>query len=164
MSASCILLASHGTTGARAAEARALAEAQRTGAVVMHLLVVPSFWADIRGDDWLNGGPARDAFSTYVEDLLASEVEQEISRLGKAARATGITLHSHVRRGQPTQCLLDFAEDCLPQLVIIGTPRRKGEPGYRSRMTLEKLARGLNAPLLVVPRQVEQPENDSPHE
>ncbi len=149
---SCILLASHGTPGARVAEARALKMAREEGAIVMHLLVVPEFWDGIRGDDWLNGGPARDAFGSYVEELLTREVEQEINRVGKAAHAAGVRLHSHVRRGKPAECLLAFAADCEPGLVVIGAPRPRSERGYRSRMALEPLARGLRAPLLVVPR------------
>jgi hypothetical protein len=35
---------------------------------------------------------------------------------------------------------------------VIGPPRPKGTPGYRSRMDLEKLARGLRVPLLVAAR------------
>ncbi len=153
MTKGCILLASHGTPGARAAERHALAEAAASGRPILHLLVVPGFWAGMRGDDWLNSPGARNAFGNYVEDLLSREVEQEVNRLGRAARAAGVALHSRLRQGDPARELLAVAAECAPALVVIGSPRRKGESGYRCRLKIEPLLRHLPAPLLIVPRE-----------
>jgi hypothetical protein len=51
--ARAILLASHGTPGARAAEAAAFDLCAQEGRV-HHLVVVPDFWKGMLGDDWLN--------------------------------------------------------------------------------------------------------------
>jgi nucleotide-binding universal stress UspA family protein len=53
--------------------------------------------------------------------------------------------------GAPAPCLVAFCREIAPELVVIGAPRPKGETGLRSRMAMEVLARGLAAPMLVVP-------------
>ena len=60
-----VLLASHGTDGAKAAEKMALQVCEK-GARLHHLLVVPSFWKGMTGDDWLNNGSTRDNFRRYL--------------------------------------------------------------------------------------------------
>ncbi len=147
-----IILASHGTPGARAAEAAALAEAARLGADIAHLYVVPDFWRGMRGDDWLNNTITQQAFGGYIESELAREARAEISRLAQAARDAGVKLASRAMFGSPADCLLRFATEEAAGLVIIGAPRRKGETGYSSRMKLEPLVRGLAMRLMIVPR------------
>ncbi len=53
MTTNNILLASHGTEGAIAAEKMALSLCEK-GARLHHLLVVPTLWEGMTGDDWLN--------------------------------------------------------------------------------------------------------------
>ncbi|HDZ79452.1 MAG TPA: universal stress protein, partial [Gammaproteobacteria bacterium] len=48
-----VLLASHGTVGAQAAEQMAIRMCS-SGAKLHHLIVVPSLWKGMTGDDWLN--------------------------------------------------------------------------------------------------------------
>lgn len=148
-----ILLASHGTPGARIAEELALEKAARAGAEMVHLYVVPDFWAGMKGDDWLNSPPARNAFGDYLEQELAREAETVINRINQVAQEMGVRLTTHVLNGKPADCLLRLAADCAPDLVIIGAPRKKGEPGYSSRMKLKPLLQSLGCPLLIVPRQ-----------
>jgi hypothetical protein len=57
-----------------------------------------------------------------------------------------------MRQGDPTQCLLETAVQEAVSMVVIGPPRPKGAPGYRSRMDIAKLARGLHVPLLMAAR------------
>ncbi len=57
-----------------------------------------------------------------------------------------------MRLGEPADVVLAVAAESGTDLVVIGPPRRKGEEGLRSRMDLEKLARGLKCPLLIAPR------------
>lgn len=51
--AQVILLASHGTPGARAAE-RAAFDLCAADGRLCHLVIVPDFWKGMLGDDWLN--------------------------------------------------------------------------------------------------------------
>ncbi len=148
-----ILLASHGTPGARAAERAALEMAAAEGGEIVHLYVVPEFWRGMRGDDWLNNAATQETFGNYVEGELAREARNEVERLKADARSAGVPLSSRAMFGAPADCLLKAAREEKPGLVIIGMPRPKGESGYSSRMKLDPLVRGLEVRLLIVPRE-----------
>ena len=145
-----VLIASHGTPGARAAERVAL-ELAAPGATIFHLVVVPDFWRGMMGDDWLNNASTRAAYGRHVEGELAREIEEHRAALEREVRAGGRRYEMKVVLGQPDAALLDYAATLQPDIVVIGAPRPKGAPGLRSRMRVDKLAGALGAPLLVVP-------------
>ena len=145
-----ILLASHGTVGAGAADTAALALAT-PGVTLFHLTVVPDFWRGMMGDDWLNNVATRDAYCKHVESQLAAEINRHQQSLQTRVGAVGARYSSRVVIGKPADCLLAFATEIEPEIVVIGSPRPRGKPGLRSRMQMERLVSGLKAPLLVVP-------------
>jgi hypothetical protein len=146
-----ILLASHGTAGARAAERAALALCAR-GARLSQLVVVPEFWKGMMGDDWLNNASTRDAYGRHVERQIEAEIAAEVERVRAQAAQLGLRFQSRTVLGKPAECLLACCLELMPELVVIGSPRPKGESGLNSRMQLDTLVRGLAAPLLVIPR------------
>lgn len=146
-----VLLASHGTPGAQAAEHLAM-DLCGPGAVLHHLVVVPDLWRGMMGDDWLNSGRVRVDFGEYLEGELSREVRDHQERLAAAAAERGLDYRPDVRQGNPAECLLTYAREVDCELVVIGAPREKGTPGLRSRLDLETLIRGLRLPLLVAPR------------
>lgn len=148
-----LLLAHHGTHGARLAEALALRIATPQHTRILHLYVVPDFWAGMQGDDWLNNAWTRDAFATHVEHELAKEASEHMRAVAAACAARGVECESLLRVGDPAQCVVALARELAADLVVIGPPREKGAPGYRSRMALETLVRELRVPLLVAGRQ-----------
>ncbi len=146
-----LILASHGTPGAKAAEEVAVELCVATGASLHHLLVVPDFWKGMMGDDWLNNAVTQARYGDYVESQLAGEAADEVQRLAARAKGSGIRYSDEVRLGKPAVCLLAACERDGHDLAVIGSPRPKGSPGFRSRMDLELLARSLPAPLITVP-------------
>lgn len=150
MHATTILLASHGTEGARAAERAALALLV-PGGILHHLEVVPDFWRGMMGDDWLNNAVTRIRFGDYVESELAREVAENAERVGQAAMVNGIEYRHHAVVGKPAESLLDLAARGGFAQAVIGSPRPKGTPGYNSRMAVEILVKALRIPLLIVP-------------
>ena len=145
-----VLVGSHGTPGARAAE-RAALEWCRAGGRLSHLIVVPDLWRGMLGDDWLNNAATRDVYGRYVENQLQREVQSHIDHLRPQAAARGIGYEFRVMLGKPAGCLLAFSREAAPDLIVIGAPRPKGVSGLRSRMHTEQLAGALAMPLLVVP-------------
>ncbi len=146
-----IILASHGTDGARAAEQAAIDFCVEKGASLHQLLVVPDFWKGMMGDDWLNNAVTQIRFGDYVESQLARDAAVELERMTQACDEAGISYSNAVRLGKPAICLIDSAGLDDFGLAVIGSPRPKGVEGYRSRMDLELLARSLTIPLMVVP-------------
>lgn len=148
-----IVLASHGTQGARVAEDAAFEMASHEEADIMHLYVVPDFWQGMRGDDWLNNTITQKRFGEYLENELAREAAEEITRLDKKANTLKVKIKHRAMFGKPADCLIRVCKEEGGDLAIIGTPRKKGEAGYNSRMKLEQLARSLTARLMIVPRK-----------
>lgn len=146
-----IVLASHGTPGARAAERTAFELARNQGAAIAHLYVVPEFWAGMRGDDWLNNAVTQATFGDYLENELAAEASEEIQRLRRQAESLEIPFTSRAMFGEPTHCLQRMCETEQPDLAVMGTPRPRGISGYRSRIKLDRLMQELPVPLMIVP-------------
>ena len=151
MEIKALILASHGTPGATAAEDVALEMCRETGAALHHLLVVPDFWKGMMGDDWLNNAVTQARYGHYVESELAREAAAEARRLAGKAEATGVSCSDEIRLGKPAPCLIAACERATYDLAVIGSPRPKGSPGLRSRMDPELLVRALRTRLMIVP-------------
>ncbi len=143
-------LASHGTPGARAAESLAFA-CCAPGATLHHLFVVPELWNGMMGDDWLNNVRTRIRFGRYLEDQLEGEIDDNLRRLAQRAAELGVNYLPEVRQGEPTECLIAWRAEHPGEVLVIGSPRPKGEEGLRSRLRLDTLLRALTVPLLVAP-------------
>lgn len=145
-----ILLASHGTEGAIAAEDMALRICAAAGHID-HLVVVPEFWRNMTGDDWLNNGATRDRFRDYLDDALRQDIDQQCQRVSQKASDRGLTCQHVVLLGEPEESLLHQARTHTYDLIVIGSPRPGGKPGLRSTMLTKKLAHVLETALLIVP-------------
>ena len=146
-----VLLASHGTEGAMAAEQMAIKTCCAQGSHLHHLIVVPTLWEGMTGDDWLNNGSTRDTFRRYLESELGKEVDEHIARVKQLAEEEGLQYTKDIVLGEPDECLLKATETQEFDLVIMGSQRPKGEPGLRSRMMTKTVTRKLNTPVLIVP-------------
>ena len=145
-----VLLASHGTEGAQAAEQMAFQLCDK-GSTIHQLVVVPDLWKGMTGDDWLNNGSTRDRFRRYVESTLGGEVEEHLERMRESAASRDIEYTSEVVVGKPDECLIASSHKKEYDLVVMGSPRPKGKSGLRSRMKTEPLTKALSTPLLIVP-------------
>lgn len=146
-----ILLASHGTEGAMAAEQAAIKVCCEQGAHLHHLIVVPTLWQGMTGDDWLNNGSTRDTFRRYLESEIGKEVDEHIARVKQMAEEQGLKYSKKIVLGEPDECLLSASEQEQYDLVVMGSPRPRGKPGLRSRMMTKPLTRALKTPVLMVP-------------
>ena len=146
-----LLLCHHGTPGARAAETLAYEFAVPGATTIVHCLVVPELWAGMQGDDWLNNASTRDAFGDYVENMLENDAKRELAAVASGCEERGLAYESVMRYGNPAGTVLAVAGEVAADLVVIGSPRKKGEEGLNSRMELEKLVHGLKCPLLIAP-------------
>ena len=145
-----VLLASHGTEGARAAERMAF-EICEKGTRLHHLVVVPTLWQGMTGDDWLNNGGIRNKFRRYLENEIGREIETHCDKLSVEASAHELSYSKEIRVGEPDEVLINATRDSEYDLIIIGSPRPKGKTGLRSRMHTKPLTKSLTVPILIVP-------------
>lgn len=149
-SANNILLASHGTEGAQAAEQAAIKLCKK-GGHLHHLIVVPkALWQGMTGDDWLTNGSTRNEFRRYLEDQLSQEVKEHQDRVFEAATASELTYTTEVILGEPEEELISVSQKEAYDILVMGSARPKGKSGLRSRM-LTKSTRKLPIPMMIVP-------------
>src|SRR3970040_1237108 len=117
-----ILLASHGTDGARAAEKVALALCP-PGGTLHHLIIVPDFWKGMMGDDWLNNASTREVYGKYVETQLEDEIHAHLRRMYKPSARRKIRYDYEVVQGKPTECLMARVAKGPVDVVVLGSPR-----------------------------------------
>jgi nucleotide-binding universal stress UspA family protein len=146
-----ILLASHGTTGARAADQAALELCREPGAALFHLTVVPDLWLGMMGDDWLNNAATRDTYCKHIESQLNQDIDAHRESLEPQLAARGASYHAEVTIGSPTECLLQYAATVNPDLIVLGSRRPRGVPGLQSRIKVDRLLDRLPASVLVIP-------------
>jgi len=145
-----LLCASHGSTGAKAAENLAL-ELCKGGGELHHLFVVPDFWRGMRGDDWLNNAATQDRYGKYVERQLATEADEVIKHLKQACQKADIKYTHDVQVGKPADCLLKASQTREFDLIVIGSPRPKNAAGLRSKINLTRLLPMLKVPIIIAP-------------
>lgn len=145
-----VLLASHGTEGAKAAEQMAFEMCEK-GTKLHHLIVVDTLWQGMTGDDWLNNGGVRDKFRRYLEKELGDEIDAHCEKVNVEANARELNYTKEIRVGEPDECLIEASKDSEYDLIIMGSPRPKGKSGLRSKMQTKKLTKSLSVPLLMVP-------------
>lgn len=145
-----LLLASHGTEGAQAAEQMVLQLCQH-GGKIHQIVVVPDLWKGMTGDDWLNNGSTRNSFRRYLEGELEKEIREHVDRMRDMTTTQDIGYSAEVVVGKPSECLIEASSKEDFDLVVMGSPRPKNKRGLRSRMATEPLVRALSAPLLIVP-------------
>src|SRR5262245_23536784 len=120
MRARAILLASHNTPGAHAAERAAFDLCAPEGRL-HHLVVVPDFWRGMLGDDWLNNGTVQIRFGRYVESQLEREIAEHSVRVEAEAKRRGIGYSCEVRLGRPAESLIAVAAAGEYDLVVVGS-------------------------------------------
>ncbi len=145
-----ILLASHGTEGAIAAERVAMSMCGK-GGKIHHLIVVPALWHGMTGDDWLNNGSTRDTFRRYLENELGREIDEHCERVSNKASINSLVYSNEIVLGEPENMLVNVSEKESFDVIVMGSPRPKAKKGLRSRMLTEGLVRSVTTPLLIVP-------------
>ena len=145
-----ILLASHGSEGAMAAESVSLELCDKE-ATIKHLIVVPELWKGMMGDDWLNNGVSRDRFGRYVESELGREVDEHCERIRRQVETHQYRYSNEIVLGEPDKCLVNACAAANYDVVVMGSPRPKGKSGLRSQMLTDYAIKSVVAPLFIVP-------------
>ncbi len=146
-----ILLASHNTIGAKAADKLAFKLAKDYDASINHLIIVPEFWQWMMGDDWLNNSNTQKEYGDYVESELEREIVMHIEHLQALSNTKKIPYSYKLSKGVPDQELINESENNDYDLIVIGSPRPKGVDGLNSKLLTKSLPIQLSTPLLIVP-------------
>ncbi len=141
------LLASHGSCGGVAAENVAI-ESCRAGDQLDHLYVIPGWWADMTGDDWLNNGSTRNAYRNYLESELYHESERVIERIKNKCKQKNICYRLKLVVGDSAKTLMSLGREY--EKVYIGSRRPNGSKGINDRMLTKYALKKLQDQLEII--------------
>ena len=142
-----ILVATHGTEGAKKAELYACKLARVFGAELHVLYVIHSGWSSLVGMEWLHSSNTRMDFFRYAEsqfNLRAKEVLEAFTDI-----ATDIKITTSVKVGEPTEIILEEARVHHSDLIVIGCASRVRSEEYKARISMKKLLRFAPCPVLL---------------
>ncbi len=149
-----ILLATHGTVGARSAEEFAVRLAAEHGASLCYLHVINEDWKWMTGDDWLNTSASRNQFARHVENELYSEAQIILDRVSRKAEEKSLSFTSKTEVGNPASIILKTAAEIGADLIVMGARQDKQARGFKSRIPWDKVMNEPYVPILVVPTTV----------
>lgn len=142
-----ILLATHGTEGAKEAEGYAIELAKTFNSELHALYVIHKGWGSLIGIEWLHPSHTRMDFYKYTETELfrrAKEVLQDFQ-----SRSTGIEVVPSVIVGDPVEIIANEAKNKEVDLVIIGDKSNDRSEEYKARISLKKLLKLAPCPVFV---------------
>jgi len=144
-----ILLATHGTPGARKAEALAREWADKYGAKVTILSIINEAWGDMTCDDWLNTSTTRNNFGSYVAGEIAKEIDGVWTRIREDF--DGVEIDFLSKGGKLEDVLAEAAEKVNPDVAVMGAWQKNQAPGFRDRLENKHLHPQMPCPLVVAP-------------
>ncbi len=153
-----VLLCTHGTQGARKAEAFIFKQlAADPDLKVSVLTVLDEDWRLMTGDDWLNSSKTHTTFLDHVETQVSEEIAEEWQRMKNSYPAASHAAFLQ-RTGSIEETITGVAKELGCDLIAIG-PYRKSkrffstrmEKGLRARMENKTLHPRLPCPLLIAP-------------
>ena len=145
-----ILLSTDGTVASERAEAHALDLAATHDAVLHALYVVDEdVVTAYSGDEYVDEaeGP---------EHGLEEHGEETLSALRSRASEAGVDVETAMQHGRPAETIVDHADDCDADLLVLGTKRRPDE--YRALLgsVTDRVLRLTTRPGIVVKTEVSE--------
>ena len=147
-----ILLCTHGTPGARQAEALVFETLlpMFPDAKITVLTVFNQDWDLMTGDDWLNTSTTRNTFRSHVETQLARETEAHWETIRERYPVASQHRFMHVF-GPVEETLAEVARKRNCDLVVMGAWQKKMAKGFKHRIKPDKLHPAMAVPMMIAP-------------
>jgi nucleotide-binding universal stress UspA family protein len=133
-----ILFPTDGSDGAATALDHALDLAAVHDAAIHVLFVVDTTYL---------GGGAADA--TTVESLHTAG-DRAVEEAAERVRERGLDVTTETRRGEPYRTILDYADEAVVDVIVMGTHGRRGLDRYLLGSVTEKVVRAATVPVLTI--------------
>lgn len=142
-----ILVATHGTAGARLAEEYGIKLARALDAELHALYVIHKGWGSIAGIEWLHASHVRMEFYHYAEAQFRRRAQEVLDAF--IARAHALSTMTYVTVGEPGESMAETATAIGADLLIIGPTARVRSEEYQARVSLKKLLKHAPCPVLI---------------
>lgn len=150
-----ILVATHGTEGARKGEALSIGLAKAFDSHLHGLYVIHKGWGSLVGIEWLHSSERRMDFYRYAESEFYRRAEEVMESF--KAKAEGLTVLTEIAVGEPAEVIARVAREMSADLIVIGDRSSVRSEEYQARVSLRKLMKLASCPVLVanaVPEEV----------
>ncbi len=153
-----ILLCTHGTDGAKKAEAFVFEKLKADPKLnITVLTVLDEDWRQMTGDDWLNSSKTHTTFLDHVEAQMNEEIAEEWQRI-TAAYPIAEQAKFIQRTGNIAEAICQTAKELACDLIVIG-PWQKSKKfsihstrvGLKATLKNKELHPLLPCPLLIAP-------------
>lgn len=100
--------------------------------------------------------PSGSGWELYVRDAgairerLDEDARAAMTRVLTPLLASGLPVISELRHGSPTEAILEAAEDCAADLIVVGTHGRSGVSHLLMGSVAERVVRQAGCPVLAV--------------
>jgi nucleotide-binding universal stress UspA family protein len=153
-----VLLCTHGTDGAKKAEAFIFKKLEADpGLKVTVLTVLDEDWRQMTGDDWLNSSKTHTTFLDHVENQMDEEIAEEWQRI-KASHPVAEQASFLQKTGNIAETITKTAKALDCDLIVIGPwskPKRfsihSTRVGLKATLKNKDLHPLLPCPLLIAP-------------
>lgn len=142
-----ILIATHGTEGAKKAEAYAIGLAREFGAEIHGLYVIHKDLGSLVGIEWLHNSHVRMEFYRHAESEFYLRAEEVLDAFGEHAK--GIEVATAIKVGEPAEVIAEEARDIGADLIVIGGESSVRSEEYKAKVSLKKLVKLAPCPVLV---------------
>ncbi len=156
-----ILIATHGTQGAKKAEAYAIGLARELGAEIHGLYVIHKDWGSLVGIEWLHSSEKRMEFYRYAESEFYLRAEEVLKAFGEHAK--GIEVTTAIRVGEPAEVIAEEAKDIEADLIVIGGESKERSEEYKAKVPMKKLIKIAPCPILVAHKNLMPSEKNINH-
>ena len=155
-----ILLCTHGSGGAKKAEAYVFNKLQKGLDLdqLTVLTIIDKDWSMMSSDDWLNTSTTRTQFKDYAQEQLTREINEDWQRIKDTYPAAEECRFMNVVGGIE-ETIAEVAEKLKCDLIVIGPYNKKPnrltsmimEKGLADTIVNKKLHPLLPCPVLIVP-------------
>ena len=153
-----VLLCTHGTQGAKKAEAFVFGQLKENPDLQVSLLtVLDQDWQGMTGDDWLNSSKTHAKFLDHVEEQVSLEIKEEWQRI-RTTHPVASKARFIQRTGPVAETIAGVAKEIGCDLIAMGRYHKpkgflRGHEGKSLKDTLKnkRLHPLLPCPLIIVP-------------
>lgn len=130
-------------------------EMAKTCKAALHLVMVVPTFGTLNGERKAASRLMPGATAAAL-DMVEAEGEEYLNAILSRIQDSGLTITTEVRRGDPASTIVETAEDCGADLIVLGTHGKAGMDAFWSGSVAPKISSRSNVPLLLVPVNEEE--------
>ncbi len=145
-----ILIATHGTTGAKKAEQLAIEIASQHGSELFAMYVINSNWSSLTGIEWLNASHTRMKFYNHMEKDFYQKAKQVLEDINRAASQKQVKINNIISVGIPEEAIIEECAKNHIELLVLGRGVKGERAEYKYTLQLNKIKNKASCPILLV--------------